>query len=462
MSDEVEQPDEVPSEGTGIEILQQQDASIWALLRVLLSTRTLPHVVLVLLLSSILHIMASSGFESFSAIGFISLSSGYFLTGLLSSNTAVQRWTTLPDGAEDQSVGRLKSMVVSFRICIFPLLASLCALVALQLLVSENGALGDLSSTLPLVLSSLFVLWAIVQGRSFATWLSTFAAQRLPAPEEAKGSQQLSMSIALFILIALSYALLFAFEFITGGASTPIGVLSENVVFYVLFAGLFTASFWLTRNQRTIAAHQRHLHRFSSRWMLLTQAMITWHLLTIWRHWTMTPSDAALLVEELLLMMFTIIMAIWSLTSRSFRSSLRMVHTKNALPIGLAFGYAYAGSVAMLTAVLDDIRNVMMAGHIIVLLTFMWLQPKVLTQVIGNHDESVKVRRIVAEATPAPPIDEGNETEDTSASDDNGEPDTSDPTSAARDIGDEVSWATKQPETLAEGVQWDDEIELLD
>ena len=176
----------------------------------------------------------------------------------------------------------------------------------------------------------------------------------------------------------------------------------------------------------------------------------------------MTPSDAALLVEELLLMMFTIIMAIWSLTSRSFRSSLRMVHTKNALPIGLAFGYAYAGSVAMLTAVLDDIRNVMMAGHIIVLLTFMWLQPKVLTQVIGNHDESVKVRRIVAEVTPAPPVDEGNEAEDTSASDDNKEPDTSDPTSTTSDIGDEVSWAKNEPETLAEGVQWDDEIELLD
>ncbi|MCH1460885.1 MAG: hypothetical protein L7U25_00840 [Candidatus Poseidonia sp.] len=462
MSDEVEQPDELTSQGTSIEVLQEQDASIWALLGVLLSTRTLPHVILVLLLSSILHVMASNGFESLSAIGFISLSSGYFVTGMLSSNSAVQRWTTLPDAAEDQTSGRFKSMASSFRICIFPLVVSLCALVALQLLVGENGALGDVSSTLPLILSSLFVVWAIVQGRSFATWLSTFAARRLPAAEETHGSVRISASVTLVMLVTLSYALLFAFEFITGGASTPVKVLSENVVFYALFAALFTASFYLTRNQRTIAAHQRHLHRFSSRWMLLTQAMITWHLLTVWRHWTMTPSSAALLIEELLLMMFTIIMAIWSLTSRSFRSSFRLVHTKNALPIGLAFGYAYAGSVAMLTTVLEDIRNVMMAGHVIVLLTFMWLQPNVLTQIIGNHDQSVKVQRIVAKITPASQEGEPNEVQDTIATEDADIADTSEASSTPNDIGDEVSWSDKAPETLAEGVQWDDEIELLD
>ena len=44
--------------------------------------------------------------------------------------------------------------------------------------------------------------------------------------------------------------------------------------------------------------------------------------------------------------------------------------------MGLAFGYAYAGSVAMLTTVLEEIDNVMMAGHLIVVLTFLWMQPR--------------------------------------------------------------------------------------
>ena len=103
--------------------------------------------------------------------------------------------------------------------------------------------------------------------------------------------------------------------------------------------------------------------------------MITWHLLTVWRHQFITPNTAVLVAEEFLLMMFTVLMAIWGLTSRSFRSPLKLVNLNNALPMGLAFGYAYAGSVAMLTTVLDDLRAVMMAGHLVVALTFFWMQP---------------------------------------------------------------------------------------
>lgn len=460
MSDDDDRPGGAPSEGSGIEALQSQDASIWALLGVLLSTRTLPHIVMVLVLSSVLHVMASSGFETLSAIGFISLSTGYFLTGMLASNATVQRWTTLPDTSEDDSKGRFKSMISSFRICLFPLLASLCAVIGLQLLVSENGALGDWSSSLPLILSSLFVIWAIVQGRSFAKWLSTLAAQRLPPAEEGEGSTIVATSVALVVLVVLSYVILFVFEFLTDGASTPVGVIVENIVFYAFFAAIFAASFWLTRNQRSVAASQRHLHRFSSRWMLLSQAMVTWHLLTVWRHLSMTPSSVTLLIEELLLMMVTIIMAIWSLTSRSFRSSFRLVNTQNALPVGLAFGYAYAGSVAMLTTVLEDIGNVLIAGHIIVLLTFMWLQPKVLTQAIGDHDEGVKIQRIVAEATPA--LEQPEVVAEPSVTQEVPRQDADAPSSTSSDIGDDVTWSKSEPQTLAEGVQWDDEIELLD
>ena len=112
--------------------------------------------------------------------------------------------------------------------------------------------------------------------------------------------------------------------------------------------------------------------------------MITWHLLTVWRHQFITPNTAVLVAEEFLLMVFTVLMAIWGLTSRSFRSPLKLVNLNNALPMGLAFGYAYAGSVAMLTTVLDDIRAVMMAGHLVVALTFFWMQPRVLDQTMGQ------------------------------------------------------------------------------
>ena len=164
-------------------------------------------------------------------------------------------------------------------------------------------------------------------------------------------------------------------------------------------------------------------------------------------------------------MMFTVVMAIWGLTSRSFRSSLKVVNTDNALPIGLAFGYAYAGSVAMLTTVLDDVKTVMMAGHIIVALTFLWMQPKVLRSTMGHAEVVERIQQVVEDATVAtepagrdeepPPSTEVVNSEDA-------EPDVAETDgSADQAIGENVEW--KEPDVLATEVAWDDdEIELLD
>ena len=165
-------------------------------------------------------------------------------------------------------------------------------------------------------------------------------------------------------------------------------------------------------------------------------------------------------------MMFTVLMAIWGLTSRSYRSTLKLVNTNNALPIGLAFGYAYAGSVAMLTTVLDEITNVMMAGHLVVVLTFLWMQPRVLSSTMGGVESTERIQKVIEEALPMIANDEvANEESvvespssdsDDAASDDSGDEDT-----PAKSIGEGVSWA--EPEVLANDVSWDDdEIELLD
>ncbi len=214
--------------------------------------------------------------------------------------------------------------------------------------------------------------------------------------------------------------------------------------------------------------------------MLMTQLMISWHLLTVWRHWAIAPGDALLFLEEFLLMIFTVVMAIWGLTSKSYRSSLRLVNVRNALPMGLAFGYAYAGSVAMLTTVLNDVRNVMMAGHFIVVLTFLWMQPRMLEATMGGMVATERIQKVVSEAVPAPsPVETPDDSEqstpeavspDEASSDSNAEQVTaapndheasSDEDGPADAIGEAVSWSA--PEVLANDVAWDDDdIELVD
>ena len=86
-----------PDEGSNLQQLAEEDASLFALIRVLLSFATLPHILLILLLSVLLQLAAVNGMESTSAFGFLSLSGGYLLTGLLANSTTVQRWIRLPE-----------------------------------------------------------------------------------------------------------------------------------------------------------------------------------------------------------------------------------------------------------------------------------------------------------------------------------------------------------------------------
>ena len=488
-----EEAPEVPlgSEPTPLDNLRQEESSLFGLLRVLLSGKTLPHLVLIALLSAVFQVLATTGNDVASALGFLSLSGGYLLTGLMSGVGPVQRWIQLPEETEDPTSGRLKGLILSFRICVFPLVMAAVVFAVLQALVGPQGALGDLTDALPLVLSSCFVIWAVVQGRGFGRWLASLAASRLPDGEPRnEGLSTVSAVGSLSVIVVLVSVLLVGFEWLADTSTSPAEGLVSNVVFFAVVLVVFGLAWRRSRGARLQASSRADFHRFSSRWMLLTQLMITWHLLTVWRHWAIAPGGAMLFVEEFLLMIFTVVMAIWGLTSKSYRSSLRLVTSQNALPMGLAFGYAYAGSVAMLTTVLDDVRNVMMAGHLIVVLTFLWMQPRILQSTMGGVEATERIKQVVNEATPVfeastassvaagSSVTEGaNEVSDADVQPTpagvpeqtaaetaeigkmSGASTSSGPEGDA--IGEEVSWT--EPEVLADDVAWDDdEIELLD
>ena len=497
-----ERASEVPleSESTPLDDLRKEESSLFGLVRVLLNGKTLPHLVLIALLSAIFQFLATAGNDVASALGFLSLSGGYLLTGLMAGVGPVQRWIQLPEETEHPTSGRLKGLILSFRICVFPLLMAAVVFGVLQALVGPQGALGDLTDALPLVLSSCFVIWAVVQGRGFGRWLASLAAARLPDGEPRNEGLSTGSTVwPLTVIVVLVSVLLVAFEWLADTGSSPAEGLVSNAVFFAVVLVVFGLAWRRSRDARLQASSRADFHRFSSRWMLLTQLMITWHLLTVWRHWAIAPGGAMLFVEEFLLMIFTVVMAIWGLTSKSYRSSLRLVTSQNALPMGLAFGYAYAGSVAMLTTVLDDVRNVMMAGHLIVVATFLWMQPRTLRSTMGGMETTERIKQVVSEATLASEASTASDglpgstglgrNADTAVPQDAAH--TSDaladsgPTNTAGQnaaqetnglvgteassidasqgdaIGEEVSWT--EPEVLADDVAWDDdEIELLD
>ena len=111
MEDDAHQPGSAEG-ASNLQQLADEDASLFALIRVLLSFATLPHVILILVLSVLLQLAAVNGMESTSAFGFLSLSGGYLLTGLLANSATVQRWIRLPEKTtKGDDEGALQSML---------------------------------------------------------------------------------------------------------------------------------------------------------------------------------------------------------------------------------------------------------------------------------------------------------------------------------------------------------------
>ncbi|MGY8698550.1 MAG: hypothetical protein ACKVHC_02490, partial [Candidatus Poseidoniales archaeon] len=192
---------------------------------------------------------------------------------------------------------------------------------------------------------------------------------------------------------------------------------------------------------RQMALRDKALKQFASRWTMFAHVFATWHLLTVWRQLVMSPGTIEVFIEEVFLMMFTVFMAIWTITSQSVGAKYRFISTENALPWGLSFGYAYAGSVAMLATAFNDITYVMVTGHIIAFLTITWMQRNVLTRILDQHDFAVKVARTtqksVAEVKPS-----------------------EDAVALADEI--EVQWDGTVGQTISDDVEWSDVIELND
>ena len=157
-------------------------------------------------------------------------------------------------------------------------------------------------------------------------------------------------------------------------------------------------------------------------------------------------------------MIVTVFLAIWALTSKGEGSESELFTQENALFWGVAFGYAYAGSVAMITSVMDDVRTVLIGGHILVVATVMWSQRTMLegkTQRMNNDRRIVEsVDELQIYDTPKEEVVQPETIEGPTTN-------IEAPIAQESSIGDPVDW-NQTPETLGDATEWDDELELLD
>lgn len=380
-------------EGDGLEQLAATDSSIFGLLRTLLSFKTLPHVAALVLSSVFLYALANSS-AGMAAVAFTSLAVGYSVTAMMSSIERIRNWTHLSSWGDDRP-NALKRFALSFRILVLPY--SIAAVFSLLFIVltSESGP-----DALALVMASLFVVWAVAQGRSFGAWAAAQSAKRIPSPAVKLGGGYLGLTMLAVGVAAFSGIAVTVFSSIHDPTSLVLAQQSDLIAFIGLSLLVFVLMNGVTWKLRTAAMKDRSLRRFHLKWSIWIHLFVTWHLLTVYRHAFMEIGDIEVYLEEIALMMFTVFMGIWSLTSKGFGTKLKLLNTDNALPWGLAFGYAYAGSVAMISAAVGDLRMVMMIGHVIAAVTGVWMHKSILRNVLSKHKDNLEIQHIVDNVEP--------------------------------------------------------------
>tara|TARA_Y100000588_G_scaffold390659_1_gene496807 strand:+ start:765 stop:2087 length:1323 start_codon:yes stop_codon:yes gene_type:complete len=350
----------------------------------LVDLKTLPHVILLVILSTTLYFFAqiSDLGAKFSAIGFISLSFGYAITAY-SSKSEIIHGLIRVDRISSESW--FKSMILrSFRSWLVPIIFS-SVIASIILLITNNDE--NLGSLLPIGLASLFLIWSIGQGTSFKSSISNWLSNGKSTHNSRERSGGFSAVIFWQLIIVTIISIFIGYGFSSGFE----GELSEKIkwIGFVIFSILIQIiTIYLIKPSLNEIVSTNGGVRFATRWSVISQVFVTWHFASAWRRLIDDPSPLTMIIEEIILMVITVLLAIWSLASRNVTSGGKLFTKENALFWGLSFGFGYAGSVAMITSLSGsgNLAKTMAIGHIITAITILVLHPIVLRK----HSQKIK------------------------------------------------------------------------
>lgn len=382
-----------------VTIEKGEQISLSELIRTLVKKETRPHILLILAVAIPLHVLAS--IEALIlpiSIAYLSISISYILIAIFTRFESIKKLVSTNHSQDKQvEFSFAQRNVNSLKILLAPITLSLVLAALMLISFSEGNGLQSVGNVIPELLGSLFLIWAIGQARSFRGSTNAFLDGRYENREIKENSSIIIPFVGVIsILILAGSVLLYLFRgFHSGFDFTLLSFLAEDWMFFVFLAT--TCVILILTTKTLIESSDDALFRKKSfAWVTLCSLFIVWHGLTIYRKLVITDSAGfGSLIEEVILMLLTIVMAIWSLTSSQAKSDFPLVTKDNALFVGISFGYAYAGSVAMLTSALEGINMVIAAGHGIALLSLFVLQRTTIKSRVDQHRSSERIQNLL-------------------------------------------------------------------
>ena len=238
-----------------------------------------------------------------------------------------------------------------------------------------------------MALGGLFVVWSLAQGRALATSLQIFVQGRaVRIASIHRTSRRVTSTTAHMIIIGIFAAVTY-WALVSGAKNTEDMGFFEKlgpITFAIAAVAIQAILFWYTTERRVIDSERKDTASFGFAWGLFMQLFVTWHLLSALRRFTDDGWGVLLIVEEFILMVMTVVAAIWSLAKNTHNRGFKLFTKQNAIFWGLSFGMAYSGSIAMIAVLgskLGDGTGIGVIGmsatigigHLITAGTMMWI-----------------------------------------------------------------------------------------
>ena len=315
------------------------------LISALLSPATLSHIVLLVISSVALLGVTRSASDGAGlvAVIFTALVGAQILTAIVARSESGCALVSVPVGLPFG-----KRIRASFKSILLPIIATgLIAGALLGTIASEPDVRDDWA----LVLASLFIAWSAGQALSFRSAVSRWVAGGSRCADSSPSGSELPGFAALMLfeqaILAGTIAALFG-HFLPMWLDRPP---DPGIWAIYIPAAIAIPLISITLAKRRVGSAIKTVggRALAHRWGFLCFGFAAWHLASTWRRLFTNPDDVLMLIEEALLMVLTVFAAVWALSSRTVRSGGTLLTQRNALFWALAFGYAYAGSIIVLT-----------------------------------------------------------------------------------------------------------------
>ena len=411
---------------------QGETPTVTDVVKNLLDPSTLPHVILIGVAGFILYMISSSGSDSlfaFGIAGFIGLSVGYALTAWMQEMNVIHKFSHFQPLPEKTSLLEkiLLYFIRIFSAWISPLMLGIIPFTLISLyLTSDSGK--DQAVYWGIAIAGMFVVWSFAQGRALSTSLRIFVQGRAVKIASIERNSKRFTSTSIHMTIIGVFAAVTYWILVSGANSTEdmsfIDMLGA-ILFALVAVAIQALLFWRTTDGRIADSRRKDTAAFGFAWGLFMQLFVTWHLLSALRRFMFEDWGLFLILEEFILMIITVIAAIWSLAKGAHQRGFKMFNEKNAVFWGLSFGMAYSGSIAMISVLGSKltegaigtlgVSTTIGIGHLITAFTMLMIHSwriGSLEQWLDSAREEYSVIEVDGEPDESQ-VDETEETEDT-------------------------------------------------